>query len=236
MSSIHAEVQRPVTSDQVFLFRLDCTSIGGQVYYMTQAAHADKGVTFGGQYYTPIDLDFSGYEMNGQGSLPTPTIRLANTNEVIQGLVNTYGDDLIGCKVQRVRTYKRFLDGEPDADPGAFFGPDTFEIEQKAAETPLYIEWKLSAAIDQQGRLIPGRQALRDTCTARYRRYRNGKFDYAKATCPYTGDTCFDYVGAPTTPDKDACGRRVSDCEKRFGKENAIPIWAFPGMARVRMN
>ncbi|AMB48257.1 phage minor tail protein L [Methylobacterium sp. AMS5] len=232
--SIHSAVQSRSPGDQVFLFRLDCTPIGGQVYFFTQSAHADGAVKFGGVTYTAVDLDFSGYELNGQGALPTPTVKLSNTNEVIQGLVNTYGDDLIGCKMQRVRTYARFLDGMPDADPGAYFGPDTFEIEQKVSENPIFIEWKLSASIDQQGRLIPGRQALRDTCVARYRRNRDGTFDYSKATCPYTGEACFNRKGEPTSPDKDACGRRLSDCELRFGKENPLPFWGFPGMARVR--
>lgn len=234
--SIHAAVQSPEPGDQVFLFRLDATGIGGQVYYFTQNAHEDTGVTFGGVYYTPIDIDFSDYELNGSGGLPTPKIKLSNTNEVIQGLVNAYGDDLIGCVVQRVRTFSRFLDGQPEADPGAFYGPDTFEIEQKTAENPIYIEWKLSAAIDQQGRMIPGRQALRDTCTARYRRFKNGDFDYAKATCPYTGGACFNRKGESVEAAKDVCGRRLADCELRFGKANPIPFWGFPGMARVRQS
>lgn len=232
--SIHGTVQLQNPGEQVFLFRIDTTSVGGQVYYMAQAATVDGGVYFGGVYYTPVDLDFSGYELNGQGSLPTPTIKLSNTNEVIQGLVNAFGDDLIGCKVQRVRTYARHLDGAPEADPGAYYGPDTFEIEQKVSENPIYIEWKLSAAIDQQGRMIPGRQALRDTCTARYRTFRNGTFDYVKATCPYTDGPCFNRKGEAVSADKDVCGRRLSDCELRFGKDKPLPYWGFPGMARVR--
>lgn len=233
--SLSAAVQSPDAGAQVFLFRLDCTSIGGQVYFFTPNAQANGNVSFGGQEYTALDVEFSGYEVTGAGSLPTPTLRLSNTNAVIQGLVNTFGDDLIGCQVQRVRTYARFLDGMPEADPGAYVGPDTFEIEQKVSENPIFIEWKLSAAIDQQGRMIPGRQALRDTCTARYRRFRDGAFDYSKASCSYVGGACFDRSGKATTDKaKDVCGRRLSDCEARFGKGNPLPTWAYPGMARTR--
>lgn len=235
MSSIHATVQSATPGDQVFLFRMDATAVGGQIYYFTQSAHGDAYVKFGGVEYTAVDVDFSDYETNGQGALPQPKIRFANSNEVIQGLVNTFGDELIGCPVQRVRTYAQHLDGGEEADPTAFYGPDTFEIEQLTDENPVYIEFELSAAFDQQGRKLPGRQMLRDTCTARYRVTKDGKFSYAKATCPYAGSACFTRLGVATDDiTKDVCGRRLSDCELRFGKDNPLPTWAFPGMARVR--
>lgn len=234
--SIHSVVQSPAPGAQVFLFRLDATTLGGGVYFFTQSAEADGGVSFGGQYYTPVDIDFSDYELNGQGALPTPTITMSNTNEVIQGLLNAIGDDLIGCKVQRLRTFARFLDGEPEADPGAYYGPDTFEIEQKVSETPLGVEWRLSAAIDQQGRMIPGRQVLRDTCTLRYRTVnkQSGQFDYSKTTCPYAGGASFNRLDQPVAANLDVCGRRLTSCEARFGKENPLYFGGFPGAARVR--
>lgn len=235
MSAIHATVQTLDPGDQVFLFRMDATAIGGQIYYFTQSAHSDGNVKFGGVEYLAFDVDFSDYETKSNGDLPVPKIRFANSNEVIQGLVNLFGDELIGCPVQRVRTFAQFLDGQPGADPTAFYGPDTFEIEQLTDENPVYIEFELSAAFDQQGRKLPGRQMLRDTCTARYRRLKDGNFVYEKATCPYTGGACFTRVGEATNdPAKDQCGRRLSDCELRFGKENPLPFWGFPGMARVR--
>ncbi|MCP1540054.1 phage minor tail protein L [Methylorubrum extorquens] len=237
MSSIHANVQSGSFGNQVFLFRMDATAIGGRVYYFAQAAHADGNVKFGGVEYTAVDFDFDNYETSAQGALPQPKIRFSNTNEVIQGLVNTFGDGLIGCPVQRVRTYAQYLDGAEEADPQAFYGPDTFEIEQLSDENPVYIEFELSAAFDQQGRKLPGRQMLRDTCLARYRAFKGGAFDYSKASCPYTGGACFTRMGEPTNdPSKDACGRRLSDCEKRFGKGNSLPTWSFPGMARVRQS
>jgi lambda family phage minor tail protein L len=235
MSSIHATVQSMSPGEQVYLFRLDTTSIGGPVYYFTQSAHPDGQVSFGGVVYTAVDIDFSDYETNGQGSLPQPKIRFANSNEVIQHLVNTWGDELIGCTVQRVRTFSQFLDGMPEADPTAFYGPDTFEVEQLTDENPVYIEFELSAAFDQQGRKLPGRQMLRDTCTARYRRFKDGAFNYEKASCPYTSAACFDRNANPVTdPAQDVCGRRLIDCQVRFGANAALPTWSFPGMARVR--
>jgi len=234
--SLAANAQSPNPGEIVALFRLDATSIGGGVYYFCQAAYETKGVTFGGVYYTPVDVEFTDFDISGTGSLPTPKMKVANTNEVFQGMVNTYGD-MLGCVVQRVRTFRKFLDGQPQADPTAYYGPDTFRVERKVNENAVFIEWELSASIDQEGKRLPGRVVVRDTCMWRYRTWNEATrtFDYKNVTCPYTGSACFDRAGRATTPDKDSCGRRISDCEKRFGRGNPLPFGGFPGVARVRL-
>lgn len=221
----------------VHMFRLDTTSVGGTVVFFAQARREDGGVYFGGQYYVPFDIEFSGFETNGTGSLPTPRMRLSNTNLAIQSMLNTYGDDLIGCPIQRVRTFARFLDGQPEADPTAYFGPDSFRFERKTAENPIFVEWELSASIDQEGKLLPGRQVIRDTCMWRYRRWdhNSNSFDYSKVTdCTYTGGNCFNRKGEPVSADQDECGRRLSDCAIRFGPGATLPFGGFPGVARTR--
>jgi lambda family phage minor tail protein L len=236
-------IQSPTPGERVTLFRFDTTLAGGGVYYFAQASKEVEGVRFGGVYYTPVDVEFEGFEVNGNGALPTPVMRIANSNEVIQGMVNAYGD-MLGCQIQRVRTFRRFLDGEPDADPTAFFGPDTFKIERKVNENPIFIEWELSAAIDQEGKMLPGRQVIRDTCLWRYRFFdpdnpkaASDGFVYHTGTtaCPYAGGACFDRNGIPVAADKDVCGRRISDCKLRFGANKPLPFGGFPGVARVRV-
>jgi lambda family phage minor tail protein L len=135
----------------------------------------------------------------------------------------------------------RFLDGQPEADPSAYIGPDIFRLERKSDENPLYIEWELSAAIDQEGKLLPGRQVLRDTCPKRYRTYDPTNsaaapdgFVYATVNpCPYTGSNSFDKLGVPTTSASDVCSRRLTACELRFPDGQAVPFGGFPGAARV---
>lgn len=232
--TIASVVQTADPGEKVTLFRLDTTSIGGDVKYFCQASINSVGVTFATIYYTPVDVEFSGFETSGTGGLPTPRMKLSNTNGVFQTIVNTYGD-LVGCVIQRVRTFKRFLDGEPEADPMAFYGPDTFRIERKVAENPVFIEWELSASFDQEGKMLPGRTIVRDTCLWRYRSYNNGVFDYTRVQCPYTGTTYFDEIGGVTDAAHDRCGRRLSDCKLRFGENGVLPFGGFPGTARVRV-
>lgn len=219
------------------LFRLDATRVGGGVLFFVQSAETDTGLTFQGTYYTPVDVEFSDFETNGQGSLPQPHLKLSNTNQVFQSIINAVGD-LQGCEVQRIRTFAQFLDNGASPDPGAFYGPDTFLIERKVSENSTYIEWELSAAIDQAGTMLPRRVVVRDTCMWRYRIFdsKTGQFDYSKVQCPYTGGAFFDEFDKGTTADKDLCSRSISGCRLRFGTDAStpLPFGGFPGAARVK--
>ena len=234
MSQILQEAQKLSPTAVVSLFTLDTTSIGGPVMYFTQASQVTTPITFGGVEYQPIDVRFEGLETSGQGALPTPTISVSNVDGVIQAIVNTWGD-LNGCVVQRVRTFARFLDGQPEADDTAIWGPDTFRIERKSMENSQVITWDLSAAIDQEGKQIPGRVVIRETCLWRYRRFNknSGTFDYSKAQCPYTGSKAYDINDLPVTDQsKDVPSRRLSCCKTRFGADKPLPFGGFPGVAR----
>lgn len=244
MTSIQAVIQSSRPGERVSLFRLDAAAAGGGLLYFTPAVREKdvdgnliptEQVIFGGTTYTPVDVEFQGFEISAGGSLPTPTMRLANTDGMWQALLNTYGD-LCGCTIQRVRTFRRFLDGEVDADPSTYLGPDTFRIERKKAENKSFIEWELSAAIDQEGKKLPGRVVIRDTCLWRYRRWDPdlGAFDYSKAQCPFAGAGSYDINDQPTTPDKDVPSRRLSCCETRFGSAAPLPFGGFPGAARLQ--
>lgn len=239
--SIAAVSQSLTPGAEISLYRLDATDAGAGIYYFVQAAESDGApITFGGQPYTPIDIKISGFESNSGGVLPTPTMSISNTDMLIQSLVNQYGD-LVGCGIRRVRTFERFLDGHSEADGAAYIGPDIFKIERKSAETPLSIEWELSAAIDQEGKMLPGRQYLRDVCVRRYRRYDPANQaahpdGYVYPTifpCPYSGSSAFTALGLTTTAANDRCGRKDSDCRLRFGENGVLPTSAFAGIARV---
>lgn len=244
--SIPAVAQSPNPGESVSLYRLDLSPIGGTTLYFCQGTIGGEPVEFGGQAYTPYDIQVTDFQTNVGGVLPTPTMRVANVDSdrdgLIQAVVNSFGD-LNGCELRRVRTYKRFLDGQPDADPTAYIGPDVFRVERKAQEDADVIEWELSAAIDHEDRMLPGRQVLRDTCVKRYRRYDPSHADaaldgYVYATvnaCPYTGEAAFTASDEATSAVNDRCGRRLGSCQARFGANQPLPFGGFPGAARVRL-
>jgi lambda family phage minor tail protein L len=234
MATLASVLQSSNPGDIVQLFMLDARSVGAGMYYFTPSSKKDATpIVFGGVTYTPVDIDFTGFEVSGTGALPQPHIKVANTNGVFQAIVNSVGD-LLGCPFSRVRTFSRFLDGQPEADPTAYMGPDVFRVEQKVRENPVFIEWSLSASIDEEGKVLPGRVVVRDTCLWRYRAWTGSTFDYSKAQCPYTGSVSYDESDTVVSdPALDKPSRRLNCCKVRFGAGAALPFGGFPGVGRV---
>jgi lambda family phage minor tail protein L len=233
--SVQSEAQSLSPSAIISLFTIDASPMGGPLMYFVQGSENDGPVVFNSISYQPVDVQFEGLETSGAGALPQPKIRISNVDGMAQALVSTYGE-LLGCTLYRVRTYKRFLDNQPDADPEAFYGPDIFRFERKTSENGVFIEWDLSASIDQEGKTLPGRTVIRNTCLWRYRYFnlQTGTFDYSKAQCPYTGGRYFDINDAEVSdPSKDMPSRRLNCCRTRFGRGNPLPFGGFPGVQRI---
>lgn len=221
------------------LFELDLRPAGAQeVWHFTNSQKQDgTPIRFRGVDYVAVNVEVEGYEYNGQGQLPQPKIKLANATKFASGAAIAY-QDLVGAKLTRVRTYAQFLDDGETPDPDAAYDADIYVIEQKLNHDKFFIEWSMSAAMDQQGRMLPGRTVLRETCSWRYRVWDAsiGNWRYDRVTCPYQGGAMFDHRGNPTSePSKDQCGKRLSDCMRRFGEGAVLPYGGFPGVSRARV-
>lgn len=251
MSDITEEAQNLSPDGLIELFELDATNIGGNVFHFVADTANDTQVSFGGTVYTPIPIEAEGFEWNGQGAPPTPTMRVSNVNQVLQALTRTV-DGGVGARVTRTRTFRKFLDDGSSPDSTQIFNRDFYRIERMSKRTSTMVEFELAAAIDQEGRSLPGRVALRDFCDHIYRRYdsNTGTFDYSKATCPYVGhsDTSgdgrfFDENGVEVAnPENDRCSKKLeTGCKPRFDQHKAegfrkgvLPFRGFPGMQQVR--
>lgn len=230
--ALSAAAQAAAPEPYVVLFDLDATVLGGSVYRFSQSSREAAPIRFGGHDYVPVDVEVEGFEWAGRGPLPSPTLKVGNVNRVFSALLSQC-NDLLGATLIRTRTLRQFLDDAEEADPTAHFPLDVYKIERKTLANKVFVQWELSASLDQEGRMLPGRQVLRDTCTHRYRRWTGSAFDYVLATCPYAGTAGFNAMGSPTTSAKDVCGKRLSDCRLRFGQSAVLPTRSFPGVARV---
>jgi lambda family phage minor tail protein L len=234
--TIDSVVQKLAPGVLVTMYELDLAPLGVTVDPVVRFTPNQATVVWNGNTYTPADVEADGFEWSGSGPLPRPTIKVSNINRVFSAMVRDY-QDAVGAKLTRIRTFAQFLDNGSDPDPTAIYPLDIYTVDSKEAQTKIFVQWKLTAAMDQQGRKLPGRQVLRDTCTHRYRVWDTtlGDFDYSKATCPYTGVLFFDANGdVVVSGANDVCGKRFTDCEKRFGVTVALPTRAFPGAARIR--
>lgn len=224
--SIASDIQKLAPGAIVELFVLDATAIGGSLYRFHPGVNALKNsVVWQGQTYAPFPVEATGFEQSGQGTLPTPTLRVANVSGLI-GLLRQSLDDLLGATLTRKRTFVKYLDAvnfpggvNPSADPNSYFADEVWRVNRKVSENKLIVEFELASAMDVQGVQIPRRQVIANTCTWRYR----------GPECGYTGTAFFDLADRPTTAILDQCGKRLISCKRRFGEHAPLPYGGFPG-------
>jgi len=245
--AIAADKQKLNPGRRIELFDFDATALGGSFFRFVSGFQEPQPLNWKGNAYSPIPIDAEGFERSGRGSLPTPVLRISNVLLLPSAVINAIGDPL-GAKVTRWVTFETYLDDGATPDPDEHFIPDVFVVERKKSQNKIFVEFELSAAMDQEGRLLPARQILRDTCTHEYRKFviSQNSFDYSCATCPYVGrdevqggaeDPFFRADGSSTAdPNEDACGKKLSDCKLRFDDiaDGRIPGRFFPSVARTR--
>lgn len=230
---IASDVQRLEQDAIVTVFELDARQYGDGILRFAPEAVDGGPVRFNGYAYQPLPITAEGFEWNGKGTLPRPTLTVTAMELAFLSLVLSE-DDLVGMPVKRLRTYRKHLDDGDDPDPEALFPVDYYVIERKTSQNRRQIQFELSVEMDQEGKQIPARQVLRDTCTHRYRWWDGSQYQYAGVTCPYAGNDEFEANGSPAAPGEDRCGKRLSDCRLRFGQNAALPFWGFPGVGRIR--
>lgn len=245
MTDFQQENQKLSTDPVVELFEFDASQLGGGVYRFYSGAPSDATLVWRGNLFVPLPIEASGWEFSGKGSLPTPTLRISNVHLLMSSIIENVGDPL-GAKITRWVTYEKFLDdgSSPDVDA---YRKEIYQIERRVSQDEAMVEFELSAAIDQDGRKLPGRQVVRGFCNHRYRVYVSpGVFSYTNATCPYVGSgplaggdeegPYFTQSGLPTGDSSaDVCGKKLSDCRLRFvplGED--LPFRGFPAVDRIR--
>lgn len=157
-------------------------------------------VIWQGKTYQALPIEADGFEYNGTGQLPRPTLRVANLLGTVSALllgVNSFtpGNDLTGAKVIRIRTLSRFLDPanfEGDVNPygtpaNEEMPREIYYIDRKSVENRDIVEFELAAVFDLAGVRAPKRQVIANICQWKYR----------SAECGYTGSNYFDEYDNP---------------------------------------
>ncbi|AKJ41480.1 phage minor tail protein L [Pragia fontium] len=247
--AIKNEVQKLNMDGRIRLIEVDGSAFGADVmrfhketlpYTPEELEAAENGeelkpktIIWQGEEYYPYPYELTGIEASTDGRSAEPKLIVSNLNGVITSLC-LYFDDLVQAKVTIHDTFVRYLDevnfpnGNPEASVEDEFR-QVFYIDSRSAETNTQIEFTLSSPIDLQGVRLPRRQihGICGWCINGW--YRTGK------GCDYSGTLYFDKKGHSTDdPGKDECSGLLQDCQKRFGKENALPFGGFPSTSLVR--
>lgn len=230
--TITSEIQKLAPSAVIEMFVLDASNVGaGVLRFHAGTNELTQNIIWQGNVYVRYPVSVTGFEISGQGQLPRPKMRVSNVLSAITAYLLQY-EDLIGAKVTRKRTLKKYLDAgnfvggvNPTEDTDAEFVDDIFYIDRKAIENREFVEFELSASFDLAGIKLPRRQVIQNLCQWRYR----------GSECSYSGDSYFTANDTPTSEEsEDVCGKRVSSCKARFGITSDLPYGGFPGAGLFR--
>lgn len=210
----------------VELFELDATILGDSIYRFHAGTNEMYGdIVWDGDTYAAFPIEASGFELSTKGTLPRPTLRIANVTGLIGALTRTV-NDLVGAKVTRKRTLVKYLDaanfaeGNGLADPSQTFPEDIYYVNRKVSENRIYIEFELASAMDLHGIKLPRRQIIQNVCAWVYR----------SSECSYSGGAVAKANDQLTSVlAEDVCGKRLSSCKLRFGETAQLPYGGFPG-------
>jgi lambda family phage minor tail protein L len=230
--SIKEDVQKlNIGNALISLFKLDASSLGGNITYFCQGPLDGEILEFGGVEYPPLPVEIEGFDYSSGGKLPRPIIRISNVLYSFLVEIITL-NDLVGATITRRRTFKKYLDGELNADSNAQFPSDIYYVERKIKQNKNIIEWELISALDLEYLMVPRRQCL-DICTHMYGMSEPGVLR-PWATCPYIGSDYFDTEGNTVSFADDKCGKRLFDCKLRYpGDGDKLPFRGFPGIGMV---
>lgn len=241
MTTIIQHSQQSELGEYVKLYHLDLSAFGETDFYFIEGPEgggASHAVTFGGQVYSPFDISATGFEMDGEGKLPRPTLTVSNVSNIFTPLLVAH-KDLKGAVLTRMRTFSKFLDTGSDPDTDARFADDIFILNKKIKDDGEVVQWELAAAMDVEGAVLPGRQIVRDYCDHTTRQWNGSAFVYTNATCPWgtgVGQTqAYDKEGNTCAAADEVFSKRLDTCCRvRFGQNAELPYRGWPGVARIR--
>ena len=235
ISSLYEDLSSltPNTIIQLFELHLDSDLHGSSTIYRWHNENTSANITWDGQNYLSEPIKAEGFEYkSGQQTLPRPMLTISNANLSVTSLLllvnaTTPGNDLGGAKVVRIRTCKKYLDGESAADPHAKRPDEIWYVDRKQNEDRFSATFELASEFDKPGQKIPKRQVIANIC----------QWAYRSSECGYTGSDYFDVndnplTGADDILANDKCGKRLSSCKKRFS--NDLPFGSYPGSGSIR--
>lgn len=185
------EIARDDPTAEIKLFQIDLSPFGEAVYYYCSSKNIlDASITWQGQAYTAIPIDFKEGVYSLDRPPERPTLSMTNLGNLFGSFAASY-NDLVGAEVTIITTYARFLDAvnfpgsvNPDA-ANTGQQPEVYRISRKANENKIFIEFELGSPFEFNTR-FPSRSVNPHRCIADYR---DGD------TCPYAGGPVTDVDG-----------------------------------------
>ncbi len=222
-----SEIQKLEPDSIIEVFLVDATNINAGIFrFHAGTNELRQNIFWQGEEYVRYPIQAAGFQMTGSGPAPRPHLVVSNFMSAITTVL-LGSDDLLGAKVVRKRTLKKYLDAvnftdgiNANADSSAHFADDIYYVDRKVNESKEAVEFELVSALDLSGVMVPKRQIIQNSCPWKYR----------GAECGYTGTSYFTKNDLSTADQtKDSCSKKLQGCKARFGVGAELPYGGFPG-------
>ena len=153
-------------------------------YFHNNTKLVNTDIEFQGKIYNICPIEATGFELSSQGTLPTPSLRMAVNDSgipflaILKNKIKLLGD-LVGCKITRRRTFAKFLpstnfdiNNSPSivtVDQYAEFPIDVWFFSRKVNENKNLIEYELNSILDLENIQLPRRLMFSKRCSFVYR-------------------------------------------------------------------
>lgn len=238
--SIQEQLQSLEPSAIIELFQLELTQgvngVDQTFYYHAGTNELSANIVFNGLTYVAYPIEVDGFELTAKGTLPRPSMKIANADGAISALLTLYNP--LQAKVTRIRTCKKFLDAvnftggtNATADPTAKFDDQIWYIDRVASENLQLVEFELTSKLDLTNLRLPRRKVL-EHCPWVYRGQMPEDENAIQqgGECGYDGTKYFDINdNEVSTEAEDVCGKRFHSCHLRFGRKTNLPFGGFTG-------
>jgi len=212
-----------------------------------------ENIVFDGKTYPAAPVEVDGFAFTAKGTLPRPTLKVANVNNAISALLLSLNPDTserinpLKAEVRRIRTFKKFLDvanfagaqlistedgtllvtQAGDSIASSIEGNATADPDAKSVET-----WYIDRVAAENLQFVEFELTARlDLINLQLPRRVVNEFcpwKYRGEECGYTGSDFFDVHDDATFEANDVCGKRLSSCQARF-KKAQLPFGGFIG-------
>lgn len=159
--SIQSEIKKSNLDAIIELFEIDATNLGGQVFrFSPNLTERYTNVTFNNQIWQAVPIVCEGFGYSTSEAPAKPSILVSNVSKDLLAAVIGLGD-IVGAKVIRYRTLRRFLGDGDEPNGQAYLPPDIFYVERKISHNKLSIKWQLTSELDKLQVKLPKRLFLR---------------------------------------------------------------------------
>ena len=160
----------------LFLVYPDYNSQPDEVFPIHNGSLFKKGVVWQGKTYIPIGLEIDGFELNADGGINRPKIKVANKDYFITSLLKKF-NNFKSARIVHKKIFVKYLDDE-NFDGGNPFGqPDQtaeifsqkYIIAQKTQENKIFVEFELTSPLDIDNFDVNHRRIMGKYCYWNYR-------------------------------------------------------------------